>query len=243
MTRNEALGLYRPIRAGIQRVLKVAPSACNQSDWMRAAKHLGVWSDDGIVVDDESVIEMITDIALFEPNQRKRRAYDRFMDGPAQSLDPADFELAKRIGDAFFSIFQMVDRHPAAGVWVEDILDGSRRIWLLDEGLEQSAPVDFLFGIRIFDAGPFHAGFGIVVPADEEIAHFCAQARARGGRLPVRDSLAATLYGDDIRARTPLGLAEVELLSDFLDLLAEPPQEMNNKITKPRARPKRRPGR
>ncbi len=79
MTRDEALDLYRPIRAGIQRVLKVAPGASNQSDWMRAAKHLGVWSDNGIVVDDESVIEMITDIALFEPNQRKKRAYDRFL--------------------------------------------------------------------------------------------------------------------------------------------------------------------
>src|SRR3712207_6587708 len=142
MTRDEAFKLYRPVRAGIQRVLKVAPSACNQSDWMRAAKHLGVWSGDGISVDDNTVVEMITDIALFEPNQRKKRAYDRFLDGPAQSLDPEDLDLARRIGNAFFSIFKMVNRHPAAGVWVEDILDGSRRIWLLDEGLEQSAPVD-----------------------------------------------------------------------------------------------------
>lgn len=240
MTRDEALNLYRPVRAGIQRVLKVASGVCNQSDWMRAAKHLGVWSEDGIVVDDESVVEMITDIALFEPNQRKKRAYDRFLDDSAQDLDSADLALARRIGNAFFSIFRVIDWHPAAGVWVDDTLDGNRRIWILDEGLEQSAPVDFLFGMRIFDAGLFHAGFGIVVPADEETAHFCAQARARGGPLPVRDSLAATLYGDDIRARTPPSLAEVEMLSDFLDLLAEPPQKASNKITKPSARSKQR---
>lgn len=186
---------------------------------------------------------MSTDIALFEPNQRKKRAYDRFLDGPAHSLDPADLDLARRMGEAFFSIFQMVDRHPAAGVWVEDILDGGRLIWLLDEGLEQSAPVNFLFGMRIFDAGPFHAGFGIVVPADEEIAHFCAQARDRGGRLPVRDSLAATLYGDDIRARTPLSLAEVEMLGDFLEILTQAPPRLGNKITKQSPRSKRRPRR
>jgi hypothetical protein len=239
MTRDEALNLYRPVRAGIQRVLKVAPSACNQSDWMRAAKHLGVWSGDGISVDDEAVIEMATDIALFEPNQRKKRAYDRFLDGPAQSLDPADLDLARRIGTAFFSIFQLVGRHPGAGVWVEDILDRNRRIWILDEGLEASAPGDFLFSMRIFDAGPFHAGFGIVVPVDEETAHFCAQARARGGPLPVRDSLAATLYSDDIRARTPLSLVEVEMVSEFLDLLTQAPPEAGNRLTKPRNRPKR----
>ncbi len=48
---------------------------------MRAAKHLGVWSDDGIVVDDNSVVDMMADIALFEPNQRKNRANDRFLAG------------------------------------------------------------------------------------------------------------------------------------------------------------------
>jgi hypothetical protein len=37
-----------------------------------------------------------------------------------------------------------------------------------------------------------------VVPADPEITDFCAQAVARGNRLPVRHSLAATLYSDAI---------------------------------------------
>ena len=51
---------------------------------------------------------------------------------------------------------------------------------------------------EIFDAGDFYAGFGIVVPADPEITDFCGQAVSRGNRLPVRHSLAATLYADAI---------------------------------------------
>jgi hypothetical protein len=240
MTRDEALGLYRPARAGIQRVLKTATAVCSHADWMRAAKHLGVWSEDRIVVDDESAIDMIADVALFEPNQRKRRAYDRFLNGRAQQLDPADLHLATRMAGAFFSIFKVVDRYVAAGIWVENVLDENHRIWVLDEGLESSAPVGLVFGMRLFDVGPFHAGFGIVVPADEETAYFCAQAKGRGGPLPVRNSLAATLYGDEIRAGTSVGQTEEEMLNSLLDLMAGSPPVNSNKITKPQARSKRR---
>src|SRR5918993_4756731 len=145
MTRDEALSVYQPTRAGIQRILKAAVDVCSQADLKRAAKHLGVWWDDRIVVDDDTTIDMIADIALFEPNQRKRCAYDRYLERQAQSLDPADLDLAVRMASAFFSIFEVVDRHPSAGIWAEDVLDGKRRIWILDEGLENSAPVGLVF--------------------------------------------------------------------------------------------------
>jgi hypothetical protein len=239
MTRDEALSLYRPIRASIQRVLKIAPGVCSQSDWKRAAKHLGVWSEDGIGAEDDTVIEMVTDIALFEPNQRKRRAYDSFLAVQAQQLDPADLRLAKLMAEAFFSIFKVTGRHPAAGVWVDDLLDSNRRIWVLDEGLEGSAPDSFVFGMRLFDVGPFHAGFGIVVPADDEITHFCVEARARVGPLPVRNSLAATLYSDAIWTEAPLSSAEEEILDTFLGLLAGASPPIGSETPKPRDRPKK----
>ena len=99
---------------------------------------------------------------------------------------------------ARFSIFRVLRRHDVAGVWVEDVITPGEPIWLLDQGLEISAPDGLELGMRIFDAGEFHAGFGIVVPADPELTRFCAQAVARGNRLPVRYSLAATLYADAI---------------------------------------------
>ena len=80
----------------------------------------------------------------------------------------------------------------------EDVINGGEPIWVLDEGLEVSAPDGVEFAMRIFDAGDFHAGFGIVVPADPEITDFCGQAVSKGNRLPVRHSLAATLYADAI---------------------------------------------
>src|SRR5271169_4554443 len=50
MTREDALARYGPIRASVRRILRSAISACNQSDFTRAAKALGLWDDGKIVV-------------------------------------------------------------------------------------------------------------------------------------------------------------------------------------------------
>jgi hypothetical protein len=194
LTRDEVLAAYRQIRAAIQRVLREAARTCSRADLTRAAKQLGLW-EEGRIVADEDALDMLVDVALFEPNQRGRRAFDRFLADEALRLAPADLDPAQRMAGAFFSIFRFAARHETAGVWLEDLLEGDRRLWLVDEGLEASAPDGTVFGMRLFDAGPFHAGFGIVAPVDGETVEFCLEARARGARLPFRHSLAVTLYG------------------------------------------------
>lgn len=220
MTRDEALALYRPMRASIRRVLGDAVRACSRADMMRAAKQLGCWADGSIAVPEgEEAIEMISDVALFEPNQRGRRAYDRFLSGPAQQLDAPDLALAQRMAGAAFSIFRCAGRHEAAGVWLEDLLDGDRRLWMMDEALEASAPEGATFGIRLFDAGPFHAGFGVVAHPDEETVEMSVQMKATSGRTLFRHSLAATLYGDDLREGLPISAEQEELLQAVLGRL------------------------
>jgi len=74
MTRDEALMLYRPIRAAIRRVLSAAVPVCNQADLTRAAKQLGLWAEGKIFLPEGGkAAEMLSDIALFEANQRGRR--------------------------------------------------------------------------------------------------------------------------------------------------------------------------
>jgi hypothetical protein len=205
MTRDEALALYHAIRESVRRILSAAVPVCNQSDLMRAAKQLGLWADGKIVLPEGSeAAEMLSDIALFEPNQRGRRAFDVFLADKARQLDTADFELAQRMGKAFFSLFRRTARYEIAGVWLDDLLDGNRSLWLMDKSLEAPAPRERAFGMRIFDAGKFHVGFGIVVPSDEETTEFSIQGMTCNGRVPFRHSLAVTLYGDRLRGSLPL---------------------------------------
>ena len=210
-TREDILALYRPIRASIQSVLRQAVGSCRKADFDRAAKHLDLW--DQKQLDDGTVFDMLCDIALMEPNQRGRRVYDRFLEGSAAQLDQTDAEIALRMAAASFSIFRVTGWHDAAGVWLNDLLVTERRLWLVDEGLEASAPEGLTIAMRVFDAGPFHAGFGIVVMPDPELVEFCAAAASREQPLPVRHSLAAAFYGEEI-ARAGLddlddGLSEV----------------------------------
>ena len=194
MTREEALAFYHPIRESVRRILGAAISACNQSDLIRAAKQLGLWGDGKISLPEgEQAAEMLSDIALFEPNQRGRRAFDVFLAAKARQLDAADFELAQRMGKAFFSLFRCTARHGMAGVWLEDRLDRNRSLWLMDEGMEASAPTR-----ELIDADEFRVGFGIGVPSDEETTEFSVQGTTESGCVPFRHSLPVTLYGDKL---------------------------------------------
>jgi len=222
MTREEALAMYRPIRASARRILSSAISTCNRSDFMRAAKQIGLWVDGKIVLPEgDEAAEMMSDIALFEPNQRGRRAFDVFLAPKAGQLEAVDFELARRMGDAFFSLFRFSTRHEVAGVWLEDLLAGNRRLWLMDESMEGSAATSDAFGMRVFDAGEFHVGFGIAAQSDDETTEFSVEGVARNGRTPFRHSLAVTLYGDSLSGRTPLSLEAEEAFTSLLRKVIE----------------------
>jgi len=245
MTREEALALYHPIRASVRRILSAAISVCNQSDFIRAAKRLGLWVDGTISLPEgEQAAEMLSDIALFEPNQRGRRAFDVFLASKARQLDAADCELAQRMGKAFFSLFRCTARHGIAGVWLEDLLDGNRTLWLMDEAMEVSAPATAAFGMRLFDAGEFHVGFGIAVPSDEETTEFSIQGMTRNGRTPFRHSLAVTLYGDSLFDGAPLSPeledAFASSVARLIDLRADSRRVIGARPTSHEARKRKR---
>ena len=220
MTRAAVLACYDPIRASIKRVLKPAGESCTKADWARAVKHVAPWAEPAALAEGQAP-EMMADVALFEPNQRGRRAFDRFLSGKGRCLGAPDFALAERMAaGAAFSIFRFAGRHEVAGLWLEDMLHGHRRLWLVDRSLERSAPEGAVFAMRLFEAEEFHAGFGIVVPIDEEILEFCLDSVERGRPLPFRHSLAATLYGELLRDALPPGPAELETMETLLDLVA-----------------------
>ena len=231
MTREEALAMYHPIRASVRRILSAAFRVCNQADLTRAARQLGLWADEKIVLpEDDEAAEMLADVALFEPNQRGRHAFDAFLAAKTRQLDAADFALAQRMGDAFFSLFRFSARHEVAGVWLEDLLAGNRRLRLMDESMEASASKDVAFGMRVFDAGEFHVGFGIAAQSDDETTEFSVEGVARNGRTPFRHSLAVTLYGDSLSGRTPFSREAEEAFTSLLARLVKSRQSARRPV-------------
>ena len=163
--RDEIIAGYRSVRAAMMRVTNAASPVCRKTDFLRAAELLRLETNNGHIDAGEDDIEMLADVALFEPDLKGMRVYDRFLKAPAmRRLAPADQDIARKMATAFFSFFHVAGRHEVAGLWLEDILSKNRRIWIVDEGLEASAPTGLCFAARLFDAGDFHAGFGIVIP-------------------------------------------------------------------------------
>ena len=97
--------------------------------------------------------------------------------------------------------------------------------------------------MRLFGAGPFHPGFGIIVEPDDETLDFCLAAKERGAPLPFRHSLAATLYGDQLRAGAPPGPADLALLQTLTEILTSEPSMPAKAVPKQRGRQSPRPRR
>lgn len=222
MTRTEVLAQYRPIREAIRRVLRGAAKVCSRADLDRAAKQVAPWAMQD-ELENGTTADMLVDVALFEPNRRGHRAFDRFLASKADRLDASDRALAQCMTGAWFSLFRAAERHAAAGIWLKDLLHNDRHLWLVDEALEATASEGVVFGMRLFDAGPFHAGFGIIVEPDKETIDFCLAARERGDSQPFRHSLATTLYGDQLRADTPTSPADLTLLLTLFETLIGQP--------------------
>jgi hypothetical protein len=157
---------------------------------------------------------MLIDVALFEPNQRGNRAFDRFLS--VGDLPKEDAALAHRMAGAFFTALHVDGPHDAGGVWVTDLLNEKRRIWLMDEGLSQSATIGSGLFMRLFDAGPFHAGFGIIVPCSDEGTQALLSAERPRHLLPNTPRLAPFIYRQEILSR------ELAALDSDLDELLGP---------------------
>ncbi len=208
MTRNKMLSLYHPIRAEIRRHLSAAPQLAEREDWLRLAEDIGLVEGDKIVADDDA-FEMLTDAVLFTPHLSQSRIIDCYA---ARLTDRRERAFARRLAKGVFSVWRILGRHPHGGVMVDDMLGQRKRKHLMDEGLEKSAREETLVAMRLFDAGPFLAGFGIVIPISGLDTSILREI-CRGGRPP---DLHIVLYGHAIH-----GMSFAETL--FQDVMLDGP--------------------
>jgi hypothetical protein len=152
---------------------------------------------------DGRCFSMVRDLAMFEPNDRGIRAFDRYLAGPARRLPEHERQLAQRMGNGFFSLFRCAGTRDDFGTWFEDILDDDRRYWLGDTEPEGPEVRDRVFAARIFDGGPYYAMLARPAPPGVEMIEICLKAQKNLGHHPFSRSLAATLYGMIVPGELP----------------------------------------
>jgi hypothetical protein len=152
------------------------------------------------------------DIALFSKEAGGSSLADRHLREVGDRLRGDHLTVVKAMADARFSVFEVVERHPVAGVVLIDLTTGDE-VWLMDRGCEASAPPGCLLALRLIQPAEFHMTTGVVVSMNDETIWGAVNRRHRltsvDGLLVIddRDLLAETVYAAAVETGALAGLS------------------------------------
>jgi hypothetical protein len=139
------------------------------------------------------------DIALFSKGVDGTNLANRYLKEVGGRLTGDDLTVVEAMADARFSVFEIIGRHPVAGVVLLDLSTGEE-VWLMDQGFEASAPSGYLLALRLIQPAEFHMTTGVVVSMNDEMTWEAVNRRhplKRTDDLLVisdRDQLAEAVY-------------------------------------------------
>lgn len=169
----QAIG-YPAVREAFNDVLQLCVERLGKSELKLAAKVLGLAEFGGIAA---SAPDILADTALYSPKPASsrtssgsrvagRRAIDRIVPRVPLERNPLQAHIAARLPTALFSVFVVERVHEEGGVLARDLLHDGPTIHIMDRALAAQVAIlgEFPIAGRFVDLGPWHIGFGIVVP-------------------------------------------------------------------------------
>ena len=160
---------YPAVRNAFNETLQLCVEKLSKADLKLAEEILGLAALDEV---SPGEAEMLADAALYSckgalgARAATRRAIDRIAPKLPLKRDPLKSASAARLPAAIFSVFAVERAHEQGGVVTRDLLDDGRPIHIMDQALAAQAAIHGEFPIagRFIDLGPWHIGFGIVLP-------------------------------------------------------------------------------
>ncbi len=152
---------YPALREAFNAFLAECQKHLTKSDLNRAASELCVEQLT------KETADFFCDAALYSRpdlgRKRRERAIDRIAKKVAKSRDPLVTFIAQALPKAAFSIFELKAVNPDGSVELHDLLE-RREIQVMDNALATNGKPGLLFAARFIELGPWHLGFGIVIP-------------------------------------------------------------------------------
>ncbi len=108
------------------------------------------------------------DLALYSRDDEGVSEVQRYLAAKRADLEEDDGIVLEAMSGARFSLFEVLRRHPVAGVVLQDMLSGEE-VWRMDEGLEASVPEGCRLALRLFRPADFWmtTGAAILLTADK----------------------------------------------------------------------------
>lgn len=163
LSRSEVIARYRTLREISKRHHSKVMDFLSQDAIFHHGRRLGLLVGKTFVLDDMDDLNLAFDLAIYTAPVGRSRAVDRYAN--AARLAPGSNEalVLESMCRARFAVVSVERRHAAAGLIVKDLM---RRItyWLVDEGLESSAPDGWVFATRLYTPEGFSMTAGVNVP-------------------------------------------------------------------------------
>ena len=132
------------------------------------ARRLGLAVGQNLLMNSDEEMTLIFDLAIYTAREGRSRAIDRY--AKAARVRPGSDEafMLEAMRRARFSLWKIERPHATIGLVVTDLLRQSE-VWLVDDGLQNSATVGTVFASRFWDVDGFAMTAGIVVPIDSDV--------------------------------------------------------------------------
>lgn len=160
---------YPAVRNAFNEILQLCVNKLSRAELTLAEEILGLAVLDEVP---PGATDMLVDTALYSskgtpgPRVGTRRPIDRIAPKLPVKRDPLKAAIAAKLPSAIFSAFTVERAHEQGGIVARDLLDDGRIIHIMDQALAAQTAIygEILIAGRFVDLGPWHIGFGIVVP-------------------------------------------------------------------------------
>jgi hypothetical protein len=166
LSRDDVLARYRRIREigklhNAELVRYVSHDALLQQ-----ARRLGLAKGRNFVLNHQDEMSFVFDLVIFNGPAGRTRAIDRYARSAQLAPDSEEGVVLEAMRHARFSLFAIQRRHETAGLMLRDLLRETD-VWLVDLGLEKSAPEGAVMAGRLYTPDQFSVTTGVNLPLDQ----------------------------------------------------------------------------
>jgi len=166
MTREEKISRYRQLRAIGKQHHDAAIKFVSRATMFEYGRRLGILHGNTFVCDSPDELAFVFDLALYTSREGRSRAIDRYARTVHAAPGSDTAVVLEAAQNARFAMWRVEGLHETAGLTIWDIVNETTH-WLMDEGLETSAPVGSVFAGRLKAVDDFVMTCGASVPVDE----------------------------------------------------------------------------
>ncbi len=203
-SRAQIIDRYRRFRAISKRHNSGALNCLSSEALMAQARRLGIVRGRTLILGAEDELALVYDLALYARQGGRKRPLDRY--AASQRLSPGsdDARVLDAMLAARFVLIRVERRHPEAGLIVSDLMR-EEEFWLVDEGMELTAPIGLKMATRVYTPEDFHMAAGVFVPLQGVLLMSALERRPLLARMDLDEAaedrrFAEAIYREAIRA-------------------------------------------